>query len=52
MKNDKEGRAKFFFDYISQLKTVLNPSQVQKMVNRDINMSYAEGQNDNPKKKK
>jgi len=52
MKDDKEGRAKKFFEYISQLKTVLNPAQVQKMVNRDINMSYAKGQKDNPKKKK
>jgi hypothetical protein len=52
MKDDKEGRAKKFFEFVSQLKTVLNPAQVQKMVNKDINASYAKGQETNPKKKK
>ncbi|WP_281336235.1 DUF6443 domain-containing protein [Flavobacterium eburneipallidum] len=50
LKDDIKGRAKKYFNYITQLKTVLNPNQVQKIVNKDIEKSYKEGKNDTPKK--
>lgn len=52
LKEDKQGRAKKYFEYISQLKTVLNPNEVQKLVNKDIEKSYKVGVQDTPGKKK
>ena len=52
LKEDTQGRAKKYFEYISQLKTVLNPNEVQKLVNKDIEKSYKVGVKDTPGKKK
>jgi RHS repeat-associated protein len=51
VKKDTEGRAKRYFEYISQLKTVLNPVEVQKFVNKEVNKTYSVGVRDIPKKK-
>ncbi|TDP58619.1 DUF6443 domain-containing protein [Flavobacterium dankookense] len=51
LKDDVQGRAKRYFTYISQLKTVLNPIEVQKVVNKDIKKSYSVGVQDTPKKR-
>ena len=50
VKDDKMGRAKRYFEYITQLKSVLNPEAVQKHVNSEINKTYSAGQKDKPKK--
>jgi hypothetical protein len=44
VKDDKEGRAKRYYQYISQLKSVLNPNDVQKHVNNEVNKTYKYGQ--------
>ncbi len=52
VKDDKEGRAKWYFEYISQLKTILNPIQVQNQVDKDINKTYNYGIQDKKTYKK
>ncbi|WP_281921060.1 RHS repeat domain-containing protein [Flavobacterium collinsii] len=52
VKEDKQGRAKKYFEYISQLKTVLNPSEVQKLVNKEVKKTYKVGVEDTPPRKK
>lgn len=52
VKEDTQGRAKKYFEYISQLKTVLNPNEVQKFVNKEINKTYQLGVDKTPKNKK
>lgn len=51
LKEDTQGRAKKYFEYISQLKTVLNPVEVQKLVTKEIKKNYSVGVRDTPKKK-
>ncbi len=46
LKDDKQGRAKTYFEYISQLKSVLNPVEVQKQVNKEIPRNYEVGKRD------
>jgi RHS repeat-associated protein len=43
VKDDKNGRAKKYFEYITQLKTVLNPNEVQKHVNKEMEKTYKAG---------
>jgi RHS repeat-associated protein len=50
VKDDTKGRAKKYFDYITQLKTVLNPNEVQKHVNKEIEKTYKAGKDGKPKK--
>lgn len=51
VKEDMQGRAKKYYEYISQLKTVLNPVEVQKQVNKDVKKTYSVGVQDTPKRK-
>ena len=51
-KKETQGRTKEYFEYISQLKTVPNPTEVQKLVNKGIEKAYQAGVNETPKKKK
>ncbi len=50
VKDDTKGRAKKYFNFITQLKTVLNPNEVQKHVNKEIEKTYKAGQDDKPKR--
>jgi RHS repeat-associated protein len=50
IKDDKKGRAKMYYEFITQLKTVLNPNEVQKHVNKEVEKTYNAGKNDAPKK--
>ena len=50
VKDDKKGRAKMYYEFITQLKSVLNPNEVQKHVNKEVEKTYNAGKNDAPKK--
>lgn len=52
VKDDKGGRAKRYYEYITQLKTVLNPTQVQNHVNKEVDKTYNFGAGDKRRYKK
>ena len=43
VKDDPKGRASKYFEYISQLKSVLNPVEVQKVVKGQVEKTYKAG---------
>ncbi|WP_343622702.1 RHS repeat-associated core domain-containing protein, partial [Flavobacterium lindanitolerans] len=43
MTNDKKGRAKKYYEFISQLKQILNPEEVQKQVEKDRVKNFKHG---------
>ncbi|HEU4497474.1 MAG TPA: hypothetical protein VFR70_10515 [Flavobacterium sp.] len=43
MTNNQNGRAKKYYEFISQLKKVLNPEMVQKQVDKDRAKNFQHG---------
>ncbi|MCQ0110528.1 hypothetical protein [Zhouia amylolytica] len=40
VKLDRKGLARRYFEFVSQLKGVLNPNEVQKHVEHEVNKTY------------